>query len=474
MRKDRKATNNQSLSASLWLSFVSASLVASSSPIFGAGATSAKGKPAVTLLRGAVEEGVYAKLLEAGIYAVKEGNALLPAKVKQVKFHSQAYLEGVSEGDKILTVTIHDSSLDVLLDRSGTHYSLNLATHPEFANGWQNVSKDGNATAKAGAGLDKPDGRATLPMLAKVESQPSTAGWRQPKGGENIEEDLSSQKPQNDAPKKEPDPTRDPESNNLFGREVSESEQKKILAQHDVVILIDKSGSMNTPDCDEKGTVSRWQWCRAQTVGLAKDLNNILPEGLTVDVFSNDFDVYPHADAAKISDVFKNFSPGGSTNTGAALWDRLRAYLEDKPENGKTKRPILIAVITDGDPTDGRTTQDAIISATRQIKNANEISITFLQVGREASGTAVLDELANNLVDEGAKFDIVDHLTYDQLVRTGLRQALVSAIISPRLKAQPENSEGTAHSDSFFEHMRASLDRKWLKHQTNHQAGTSK
>ena len=79
-------------------------------------------------------------------------------------------------------------------------------------------------------------------------------------------------------------------------------------------------------------------------------------------------------------------------------------------------------------------------------------SIIFLQVGSDASGTALIDELADKLVYEGARYDVVEHETYPQLLKMGLRTAIVSAILAPHVKAQPYDSS-IAHNDSFFEHL---------------------
>ena len=244
---------------------------------------------------------------------------------------------------------------------------------------------------------------------------------------------------------------------------LSVADQEKILSQHEVVVMIDKSGSMNTPDCE--GGLSRWEWCREQATALSRESEDYLPDGITLVVFASEYEVYPHAHVKDIADVFKNFSPGGSTNTGSALWDRLRAYLSEKSRNPKSTKPLVIAIITDGEPTDGRTAAEAIMSATAQIHNPASISIAFLQVGSGAAGSGLLDELADKLTYEGARYDVVEHKTYAELLKIGLRTAIVSAILAPHVKNQNYGT-GIAHSDSFFDQIRSHLEKKWLKHQS--------
>jgi uncharacterized protein YegL len=414
-----------------------------SSIIFSpAGLASAPPKPGQKMMQLTLHAGVFIKLLEAGLDCIPEGKQPLPALVNSVKYHSQAENEGMREGDRVLDVSLHtDDSVDVRFDRGGQTYSLRLDTNPDWGKGWRNKSaQQGPETEKRVIVLDgrRPSENAAVapaPLLADIT--PST--------DPNYSGQLSRRLPQND------DTIR-----------LSLADQEKILAQHEVVILIDKSGSMNTRDCP--GGLSRWEWCREQTTALSKESEDYWPEGITLVVFSNDFDVYPHAHVKEVGSVFENYLPEGSTNTGSALWDRLRTYLREKAKSPKTTKPLVVAIITDGEPTDGKTTAEAVISATGQMQDPADISITFLQVGNGATGSALLDELADKLVDEGARYDIVEHETFSKLLSTGLKSALVSAIVAPHVKPQL-NGENTAHSDSFFERLRSGLEKKWLRHQ---------
>jgi Mg-chelatase subunit ChlD len=397
-------------------------------------------KHSAKMLQLTLHAGVFVKLLEAGLDCIPESKLPLPALVNSVKIHSQAENEGMREGDRILSVSVHpDQSIDVTIDRAGQTYSLRLDTNPDWGKGWKNKSvPDSEKTEIIQASARPSENAAVAPAPLLADITPSTS-LNYPGQSAEIQP-----------------------SNTNDELQLSVQEQEKILGQHEVIVMIDKSGSMNTRDCP--GGLSRWEWCAEQATALSKESEEYWPEGITLVVFSNDFDVYPHAHVKEVADVFKNYAPEGSTNTGSALWDRLRAYLNQRAHNPKKTKPLVIAVITDGEPTDGRTTQDAIISATGQMQEPADISITFLQVGNGATGAALLDELADKLVDEGARYDIVEHETFSKLQRMGLRRALVSAIVAPHVKPQL-NGDITAHSDSFFERLRQNLEKKWLKHQ---------
>jgi hypothetical protein len=62
------------------------------------------------------------------------------------------------------------------------------------------------------------------------------------------------------------------------------------------------------------------------------------------------------------------------------------------------------------------------------MKNPNEISITFLQVGVDPKATRYLRELDNDLVRGRASYDIVTSKSFDQLNKSGLALALLDAV----------------------------------------------
>jgi hypothetical protein len=217
------------------------------------------------------------------------------------------------------------------------------------------------------------------------------------------------------------------------------------LSSHDVVLIIDKSHSMTKKDClqvsqgpeadssivDDQLTapISRWEWCREQTLDLTEKTQGILPEGVSIVLFSGEYLVFNNIDAKLIGTIFTNYTPKGSTNTTAALKSQLDQYFRRRGHLGQGTKPLLIAVITDGCPDDPSKLRYTIVDATRQMKTSGEILITFLQVGNDPSGGKLLEELDNRLVERKAQFDIVDVVPYTEMRKIGLTRALVSAIV---------------------------------------------
>ena len=95
--------------------------------------------------------------------------------------------------------------------------------------------------------------------------------------------------------------------------------------------------------------------------------------------------------------------------------------------NGHVK-PLAIAIVTDGMPTNPMSLKRLIIETTHNMLNPHEIRITFLQIGTEREGFEQLNELDNYLVSEGARFDIVATKPFPEVVRAGLARSLVDAI----------------------------------------------
>ena len=85
------------------------------------------------------------------------------------------------------------------------------------------------------------------------------------------------------------------------------------------------------------------------------------------------------------------------------------------PDNIGTPETIL--VITDGAPEDRAAVEVVIQMAADALVNPDDLRIVFVQVGNDPSATRWLSNLDDNL---DCKFDIVDVITSEQLLRTGV------------------------------------------------------
>ncbi len=103
----------------------------------------------------------------------------------------------------------------------------------------------------------------------------------------------------------------------------------------------------------------------------------------------------------------------GSTNTAAALKDRLDAHFARRAA-GSTKATCIL-VMTDGEPNDKQAVKNVIIDATKKMTADEELAISFVQIGHDASAASFLADLDDSLTGLGAKFDIVDTVKIDEV-----------------------------------------------------------
>jgi uncharacterized protein with von Willebrand factor type A (vWA) domain len=200
-----------------------------------------------------------------------------------------------------------------------------------------------------------------------------------------------------------------------------------MLENRDYTLIIDRSGSMST--LDQVGDQSRWAVIEESTLALARKCEKFDPDGLTVYFFSHYFKRYRNITSSKVQQIFQENEPQGGTNLSSVLQDATNNYFQNKA-NGQTKQNgETIIVITDGEPDDRMSVIDVIVKASHQIERDEELAISFIQVGADPKVTRFLKSLDNQLQDIGAKFDIVDTVTIDDMDGMTLTEVLLNAII---------------------------------------------
>jgi hypothetical protein len=200
-----------------------------------------------------------------------------------------------------------------------------------------------------------------------------------------------------------------------------------LLANYNLELIVDESMSMRTRDCP--GFKSRWNWCGAQAHDLANQLAPFVPKGLTITNFARGYDVHPSCSAQNIADLFDNPDFGRGTRLAEPLADRLNNYFAGRRPGSK---PMLIAIITDGVPVpqiEPQMVVDTLIRASKLVVDPHEVTVVFFQIGgADLQGKFFLHDLDTNLVNYGARYDIVHVVSFDHLEKVGLAQALVESI----------------------------------------------
>lgn len=198
------------------------------------------------------------------------------------------------------------------------------------------------------------------------------------------------------------------------------------MQNRDYTLIIDKSGSMSI--ADQPGGLTRWEAVQESTMALARKCEQLDPDGITVYTFSSRFKRYDNVTSAKVQQVFLENDPVGRTNLAAVLEDALQNFLQRKASPDWNKEGEIIVVITDGEPDDQRAVVELILQTTHKLDRDEELGISFIQVGNDPGARQFFKALDDQLQDVGAKFDICDTLTMEEMEEMSLMEVLINAI----------------------------------------------
>ncbi len=200
-----------------------------------------------------------------------------------------------------------------------------------------------------------------------------------------------------------------------------------MLENRDYTLIIDKSGSM--ANADEGDTKIKWEQARESTLALAQKCEEVDPDGLTVYLFSGAFRRYDNVTADKVTQIFQENDPMGSTNLVAVLHDAFENYFQ-RQQKGQAKQGETFLVITDGEPDDRKAAIQLIVDTTQRLQRPDELAILLIQVGKDERVKRFLQALDDELQGVGAKFDIVETLSIEDTQGQNLSDVLLSAIAS--------------------------------------------
>jgi uncharacterized protein YegL len=199
-----------------------------------------------------------------------------------------------------------------------------------------------------------------------------------------------------------------------------------MLDQRDYTLIIDKSGSMSTADIP--GGRSRWQAMQEATMALARRCEQFDPDGITVYLFASRFKRFENVTAAKVDQIFRENEPMGSTALDVVLQNAFDDFFQRKAAGQLKPNGDLWVVVTDGEPNDQRAVMKVIIDGTRKMSRDEELGISFIQIGKDPLASRFLKVLDDELTRAGAKFDICDTITMDEMEDTPLNEVLLGAI----------------------------------------------
>lgn len=200
-----------------------------------------------------------------------------------------------------------------------------------------------------------------------------------------------------------------------------------LVEDRDYTLIIDKSGSMSIGD--QVGGKTRWEAAQESTLALARTCEQFDPDGITVYLFSGRFRRYDNVTSDKVSQIYQENEPMGRTDLASVLADAVNDYLRRKSSGEAKPNGETIVVITDGEPDDRKSVMRTIIETSRQLDRDEELGISLIQVGKDSKATQFLKALDDQLESAGAKFDIVDTITIDEMEDLTLAEVLLQAIL---------------------------------------------
>lgn len=195
------------------------------------------------------------------------------------------------------------------------------------------------------------------------------------------------------------------------------------LKNYDFVFGVDSSGSMSRPDTNGK---TRWNNSKETGYAVASKMAEFDSDGIDVIRFGGSVEVHQGVTPAKVDEVYAR-DPQGGTPLHLAIREARKLH-ESRRLTGSEKTGTILAIVTDGVPDDPKAVEDEIISLSNSLTKDSDFGIQILQVGNDAEATKYLKNLDDSLQGKGAKFDIVDTKTFDDLNGLSLTDALIDSL----------------------------------------------
>lgn len=198
----------------------------------------------------------------------------------------------------------------------------------------------------------------------------------------------------------------------------------------DVVIIVDDSGSMRNRDFPPDPT--RWDEAKTAVASLAPECVQRDSDGIEIRFLNNRSNDAKGLDSEeKVMERF-NFTPQGGTPLREVLHKYLHVEYLPKLGGQVYVKPVIILVVTDGEPTgpngEIKGAQEAVktclADAIKKLRSKKgikqfQLGIQFFQVGQNEASTRFLRDLDNNLAEsEGIPedWDLIDTCTFDESV----------------------------------------------------------
>lgn len=192
-----------------------------------------------------------------------------------------------------------------------------------------------------------------------------------------------------------------------------------------VILARSRAKRFNAPPGLEK----EWKTAEKSIITLAKQCEQLAPDGITIHIASTPCQTYQNATSQTLAELFDEQTYLTDTlNLTEALKMALDSYFERKAKGQIKANGEIILIFLDGEPKDRRSVIKSLVEATKQIDKNEELGIKFAQVGDDMITKGFLTALDDDLHRAGAKFDIVDTVAFGAMEDGEISQFLLNAI----------------------------------------------
>jgi Mg-chelatase subunit ChlD len=173
-----------------------------------------------------------------------------------------------------------------------------------------------------------------------------------------------------------------------------------------VIFLLDRSGSMDTQDCDNQ---SRYDYAKEKIKTFVRGASKFDPDGVSIHFFN--YKVEQHKNVAtpeQVDALIEAHRPGGGTRTDLAF---EAAWREHKASGSAA---TFVICFTDGNPEGYEAeVENEIKNICNAMSNPEEFRISILTVGKRSKELAAwLEKIDSQL---NAKYDIISHEELDSV-----------------------------------------------------------
>lgn len=205
-----------------------------------------------------------------------------------------------------------------------------------------------------------------------------------------------------------------------FDREIQK------LTQCELVVLLDRSQSMNDNHAGVPGDLSKWMWCKQQIDNFYLSTAKFFDRGFNIVTFNDRSQRWNDVTLWDLKSVFQRFKPEGTRKDIATpLNDVLTDYIRSRKPDSK---PLVVLVLTDGVKNEGAPLQEILAQASLQMKHPHEMTVVFMQIGDSIFANELFDDLDRNLIAKGAKYDIAEFKSFDELRNKGVLWTLLATV----------------------------------------------